>query len=77
VPHSFGLVLFLNEVVNWSTDPFTLKAAEFSIFALQTGQHFYNFKVSTYVPTVFFIAYFLQLNLKDLVRFFHVKCVGL
>jgi len=51
VPQTSSLVLFLNGVVNFysvvavhrSTDRFTLKAAEFSVSALQTSQHFCYF----------------------------------
>jgi hypothetical protein len=51
VPHSSDLVLFLNGVaifysavaVPRSDVPLTLKAAEFSVQALQPGQYCYDF----------------------------------
>jgi len=56
--------------------PFTLKAAEFSLSALQPSQHCHNFEVTTYIQPVFSIAYFLQQNLKVLVRLFNVNCMS-
>jgi penicillin-binding protein-related factor A (putative recombinase) len=55
---------------------FTLKGAEFSVSTLLHHQHCHSFYVRKYIPPVFFIAYFLQQNLKVLVRFFHVNCMS-
>jgi hypothetical protein len=41
-----------------SADPLTLKAAEFSAYALQPSQYCYDSKVSACIPPVFFQAFF-------------------
>jgi hypothetical protein len=78
VPHSSDLVFFLIGMtffysvvaVARSAVPFTLKAAEFSLSALQHSEHCCNFQVNI------FIAYFFQQNLEDLIHFFHVNCLS-
>ena len=56
--------------------PFTLKATESSVSALQLSQHCYNVYVCTYIPLLFFTVYCLLQNLKVLVRIFHVNCMS-
>ena len=85
VPHSSYLVLFLNGVAIFfqsvvavapSAVPFTSKAVQFIVSTLQHSQNCYNLYVSTHIPPVFFVAYFLQQNLKVRLRFFHVNCMS-
>ena len=85
VPHSSGLVLFLNGLAVFLfcsgaiprlAAPCTL--AEFSLSALQSSQHFYNVYACTCIPAVFSIAYFFAAKPEGpcTVRFFHVNCMS-
>jgi len=62
--------------VSRSAAPFTLKATEFSVSALQLSQHCYNLYFCTYIPLLFFTVYCLLQNLTVLVRIFHVNCMN-
>ena len=52
-----------------SAVPLTLKAAEFSVSALQSSQQCYILYVSTNIPTLFFIVFFLAAKSEGLRTF--------